>query len=299
MAAAKPAEINKRLGLDELASQYGYAAAFFNQNAELQSLIQQAVAGQWTPDKFRASFMNTQWYRSGTEASRQWSELSARDPAEATRRVHARALELMRQANEMGITLSSERLYKIAGDTLVWGYTDLQTKDVLAQEWVYVSGGGTQGQAASLETQVRQLADDYGINVSDAQMRDWVGGALQGRYTEDHLRDFVKDMSRSKYAGLGGYLDAGFTVKQVAAPYLTSYATILETNPEAVSLGDPLVQKALQGLPSKDTGLPAATSLYDFERQLKKDPRWLQTKNAHEEIKNAGIGVLRDMGIYG
>jgi hypothetical protein len=40
-------------------------------------------------------------------------------------------------------------------------------------------------------------------------------------------------------------------------------------------------------------------SIYDFQRTLRKDPRWQYTNNAREEASTAVLGVLRDFGFQG
>lgn len=330
------ADSQPKLSMEELAAQYGYAAAFFNSSPELANLIQQAVAGQWTADKFRASLMATNWYRTQTDATRQWIELQARDPAEAQKRIADKARQIQQTANQQGISIDSSRLQAMARDSLLFGWDDTQLQQSIAAEWHY-QPGGTSGGAASLETKYKQMADDYGVTLSDAQIGDFIGGTMAGRYTEDNVSDFLRDTARSKYPGLQKYLDVGMTVKQVAAPYLQSYASILEVSPDTVSVNDPYVQRALQGQqPVKTAGAtgnvggtrgttmvsagpgmggPGSTgpvsgmqpqampvqpmSLYDFERTLRQDPRWLQTKNAKDAMQNTAIGVLRDFGIYG
>lgn len=313
MVVKKPDD-KPKLSLAELAAQYGYAAAFFSSDPELSGLIQQAVSGQWTPDKFRASLMASNWYKSKTESSRAWIELNGRDPREAQKRVADKARAIQQMANQQGISIGQDRLMKMATDALSMGWDDTLLQQTVAAEWQYKPNGGTAGSAATLEVRVKQLADDYGVTLSQGQVADFIGGSLAGRYTEDNIADFMRDTARSKYPGLQGYLDVGMTVKQVAAPYLQSYATILEAGPDTVSVNDPYIQRALQGQspvkappkpPGAATAAPPTTmpvqpqSLYDFERDLRKDPRWLQTKNAKDSIQNSAMGILKDFGIYG
>lgn len=338
MATAKKTTDDKpKLSMEELASQYGYAAAFFNSDPELAGLIQQAVSGQWTPDKFRASLMASNWYRTKSETTRQFIELQSRDPVEANKRIADKANQIKQTANQQGISLDPTRLAAMAKDSLAYGWDDLTLQQAVAAEWHY-RPGDTAGGAATLETKYRQMADDYGVTLSTSQLGDWIGGTMAGKYNEDNVSDFLRDTARSKYPGLQNYLDVGMTVKQVAAPYLQSYANILEVSPDTVSVNDAYVQQALQGqvpakAPATSTGVASAAvygaprtpgslpqlgagpsvqmqqqlptvpvqpmSLYDFERQLRKDPRWLQTKNAKDSMQNTAIGVLRDFGIYG
>jgi hypothetical protein len=40
-------------------------------------------------------------------------------------------------------------------------------------------------------------------------------------------------------------------------------------------------------------------SLYDFQRSLRKDPRWQYTDQARQSVSEAALGVLRDFGFTG
>ena len=94
------------LSMEELAVQYGFAAAFFNSDPELKKLIQAAVKGQWSSAKFQAKFMATKWYRSREASVRQWADLMARDPKEAQNKINERKAELSDQFTQLGITVS-------------------------------------------------------------------------------------------------------------------------------------------------------------------------------------------------
>src|SRR5687768_4278283 len=95
----------KKLTLEELAAQYGYAASFFFSNAELKTLITRAVKEQWTAAKFQAKFQTTKWFRTHSSSVRTWIELAKRDPAEYNRRKAERNAELQTRATQMGVTL--------------------------------------------------------------------------------------------------------------------------------------------------------------------------------------------------
>jgi hypothetical protein len=94
-----------------------------------------------------------------------------------------------------------------------------------------------------------------------------------------------------------GLIDAGMNIRQIASPYLQSYAQILEVNPDTVNLNDPALARALQGAPNKQ-GQIESQSLWSFEKSLKKDPRWLKTKNAHTSMTDLALRIGQDMGLY-
>lgn len=284
------------ISLDELAAQYGYAAAFFNSDPELHNLIQQATTAQWTPERFRAAFMATNWYRTNLAAQRQWAELEARDPREVWNRVEQQKLKIGDRITQQGIQMSWDRLTTIARDSLRFGWNEEQLSQALEYEYQY-KPGDTAGGTAALETKIKQQAADYGVTVSDAQFDDWIGGVIGQRYTEDNLNDFMRDLARGTYPGLKDRIDQGFTVRQIAAPYIQSYSKLMETDEPSVTLDDPLIKQALQGTTRKDSPTPVTETVYEFEQRLRKDPRWLKTGNAKEATTNATLGVLKDWGI--
>ena len=68
-------------------------------------------------------------------------------------------------------------------------------------------------------------------------------------------------------------------------------ASVLEINPETIQLNDPVLRSGI----TKDGEI----SLYDYQRALRKDPRWQYTDNARQEVSNYALGVLRDFGFQG
>lgn len=289
---------NKQLGIEELAATYGYAATFFNSDPELRGLIDRAVHEQWTADRFRAAFMASAWYRARNADTRQWVELESRDPATASQRIGNQQYVIQGIANQMGISLPTDRLRKMARDSLMFGWEETQLKEAVAAEFQYRPGGNTAGGAASIEDRIRQYASDYGVSLGDTQVGQWVQGTLAGKFTEEHLRDYARDMARSKYPGMSYYLDQGMTVRQVAAPYVKSYSDLMEIGEDTVNLGTPIIQTALQGVQADANTAPRMRSLFEFERDVRKDPQWLKTKNARDSVQNATLGVLRDFGLY-
>lgn len=281
----------------ELAASLGFAAAFFNADPELQALIKAAVAGQWSTTKFQAAFMNTKWYRSRQASVRQWQDLITRDPTEANKKISDQKLVLSDMLTQFGVNVDDKTLTKLATESLQYAWSSAQLKNVAASMVNMSDMGNLGGTPATLEMQVQKLANDYGLNTTDAQLRDWVGGLLSEKYTQDNITDFLKDQAKLKYAGLSSQLDRGLTVRQAASPYLQSYSNILETDQDSIDLNDPLIQQALQGKRTDPTKPPTMQSVYDFEQSLRQDPRWLQTKNAHNDLTNAAIGIGRDWGL--
>lgn len=83
----------------------------------------------------------------------------------------------------------------------------------------------------------------------------------------------------------------GTDLETIYAPYRNRMAAILEVAPESINLQDPALRMAIG--PEKEM------SLYDFQKQLRKDARWQYTNQAKEEVSTAALQVLRDFGFQG
>ncbi len=83
-------------------------------------------------------------------------------------------------------------------------------------------------------------------------------------------------------------LSEGVDLDTVYSPYKNLMASILELNPESIDLKDPTLRLAFG--PDKET------SIYDFEKALRKDYRWQYTDNAKRDVSNVALKVLRDFG---
>lgn len=86
-------------------------------------------------------------------------------------------------------------------------------------------------------------------------------------------------------------LDSGVDLETVYSPYRRLMASTLEISPDSISLDDSTLRMAIG--PDKEM------SLYDFQRSLRKDPRWQYTDQARQSVSEAALGVLRDFGFTG
>ena len=86
-------------------------------------------------------------------------------------------------------------------------------------------------------------------------------------------------------------LDQGLDLDAVYAPYRNTMASLLELNPDSISLSDPLLRSAIQA----DKEMP----IYEFQKALRKDPRWQYTDNARQTVSSGLTQVLKDFGFQG
>lgn len=90
---------------------------------------------------------------------------------------------------------------------------------------------------------------------------------------------------------VGKLLDEGVDLNAVYSPYKNLMARVLEIQPDSIKLDDPTLRAAI----GPDKEMP----IYEFERALRKDPRWQYTDTARQEVSDIALGVLQDFGFTG
>jgi hypothetical protein len=68
-------------------------------------------------------------------------------------------------------------------------------------------------------------------------------------------------------------------------------AGTLEVDPNSISLDDPTLRQAI----TPEGEVP----IYNFQRLIRKDPRWEYTNNAREEVAQITQRILKDFGFQG
>jgi hypothetical protein len=157
-----------------------------------------------------------------------------------------------------------------------------------------ISAKGAVGEAGNALDTLRTIARSNGFNL-DKDFGNQVDGWLQRISRGEDIEDFKRIIRSQAKLGLpekvGALLDEGLDLSNIYAPYRNTMAALLEVTPDSISLDDPILRSAYG--PDKET------SIFDFKRAVRKDPRWQYTDNAREEVSTAALGVLRDFGFQG
>jgi peptidoglycan hydrolase-like protein with peptidoglycan-binding domain len=277
------------------AATFGWSQSVINSDPELKNLFAQASAQNWTPDHFVAKVRDTNWFKAHSDTARQALILQQADPATYNARVGQSAAQIAMLARQNGASMTQQQINQMAQQSVMFGWTT----DQLTPQVVNFVKAGTgfeyAGNGATYQTQYTQLAGDYGVQVSNATMGNWVKQSLLGGMNQDQVKNYMIQQASSRYPSLAPRLKQGETLQQIADPYIQSYAKILEVNPSTVNLNDNMIQQALQ---SKDAqGQPTTQSVWQFEQNLRQDPRYMKTQGAQDQAMALGKKVLTDMGL--
>lgn len=259
----------------------GVLAGAIGSIPELRDLLQQAEAGSWTVDKFVNEVENSHWYRTNAATIREGIALQTSDPATYKQKIGQSVTHVEQIARRLGVNLTPAELQSLGSAAYLQNLDDATIEAQVGQH--YMSGGRSfvGGQSTVLTQQIKQLATEYGVPVTDSWVQRWVQRDLvTGNGVEGATADLMKQAS-SLYPGLASEIAGGATTQQIAQPYIASASQLLELPSTQFGLGGHQIQKALTW---KDptTKAPAAMPLWMFQDQLRQDPRWDKTDNARQ-----------------
>ena len=154
-----------------------------------------------------------------------------------------------------------------------------------------------EGPSGKYFTEVKNLAARNGIMLSDSAATDYANKIVAGVIDADTAFNTIRESAASAFPQLADKIKAGVDLKTLADPYIQSMSNILELPYTALDLFDPKIRSALSyTLPDGKIG---TKSIYDFEKELRQDPRWQYTDNAKKAVADSTLRVLQDFGFQG
>jgi hypothetical protein len=202
----------------------------------------------------------------------------------------------VKETYQNGNLIKSEYLTADNLDPKVW--LDEQVKKKVAAGQVAVNKAGIpEGLSGKYFIAIKNLARNNGINLSDAATADYANKINAGIIDEDTVLNTIRESAASAFPQFADKIKAGIDLKTLADPYIQSMSRILEIPDSGIDVFDPTVRSALSF--TMPDGKVGTKSLYDFEKDLRKDSRWQYTNNAREDVSNSVTKVLKDFGFMG
>lgn len=320
-------------------AKYGMAASFLASVPELggsgvngqPSLLDQAIAGNWSADRFKQAYMQSTWYQTNgaTYAQEEQDRLSS--PGTYAANYNNLLKEMVLQAQAQGIDISnlggpitSDQAKTMDPNTnpvakLLQSYYGAPVPSDILSTFIAKSGqvaksaqGSLQGSLATTATSLKNYASQMGV-ASQYLNPTWSNAAgqsttgqdyftsaaqaiQQGLTTSDSVQANMRSVAANIYKPFAQQINDGYSVSDLAQPYTSTVANLLEVSPTSVDLGattgyGSMVTKALQG----DGTNPM--SLDQFTSQVKSRPEWLNTTNARNSLMDTATSLLRNFGL--
>ena len=105
-----------------------------------------------------------------------------------------------------------------------------------------------------------------------------------------------KTAAVNTYKPFADQINAGMKVSDLASPYINTLSNLLEVSPSDINLGassgyGAMISKAMMGDANGQV-----TNPYDFANQVRSQPEWLNTQNAHQTILGGVNQLISKMG---
>lgn len=203
---------------------------------------------------------------------------------------------VVRETYKDGLQISTEYLTADKEDPSI--FLEEKIKSQLASGKVEINELSIpEGPSGKYFVAVKNLAYDNGIKLSDNDALSYANKIVAGQVDENTVFNTIRESAASAFPSLADKIKAGLDLKTLASPYIQSMSDILEIPDTAIDLFDPQIRSAMAyTLPDGKVG---TKSIYEFERELRKDDRWQYTNKAREQAASVATTVLRDFGFMG
>lgn len=306
----------KKLTREEILSKYPIIDALFEQDPELEALLNKYVdpkskmtlkqfKDELSQAKFNFKYADVIKTRMANKAVYDRLGVDAKGDTQYERDIAGIVANLESNAIALGATLTQEELNRVATNIYLAG-TEARPLVIERALTPYIKVGvdpitgrpTVGGQAgANYQTLLASAAANgisetllpkvLGVTSSADVLRKLAEGGSIRDY-EQRFRDYAMN-GRSDY--VKNLLAQGVNFDTIVSPYRNVMADTLEiANPEQIKIDDPTLMMAFGD---------KEMTLYDFQRALRKDSRWQYTDKARQEVSTAALQVLRDFGFQG
>lgn len=268
---------------------------------DIASLILKASTpgAQWTQQKLQAEIEGTDWWRKTSQPGRNWQVLQLTQPGEAARQSAQMAVQVHQLAASEGIVLNPTDLGDLVQKAQANNWNPAQIQQAV--------GGQAQrkqlhaGTIQNTTMQLEQTAGQYGIPVSKQTAFDWAQKIAEGTATADGFTAYASNHAKALYPHLAPQLEQGFTVRQIADPYLQiAQQNGVLANPAIANLADPKWSQALQARDAKGQ-VTGPMSLDEWTKTIMQDPKygWGNTDQGKAAASNLVQQLGQTFGVFG
>ena len=199
-------------------------------------------------------------------------------------------------AKAEGATLTDDQIDDIVNSALSLGAAanSSTVRNLIRAKIKYTPGSTVTGRAGDVLAELKATATANGINLDTAfgsSVQGWLQNVSQGESIETFKRLIRNTAKLGLPEKVGALMDQGVDLETIYSPYKNTMAAVLEINPQTINLSDPVLRSAI----NKDGEM----NLYDYQRYLRRDPRWQFTANARDEMSRTALNLLRNFGFQG
>ena len=273
---------------ESVTSAYGITADLIRAFPELQKVYDLYKAGDTTQAELE--YYKTSYYRNLTTTSKNRAQQKASQPGVYNQGLETFKVEQRKRLIAKGINLDETTFNSVIQSAYDKGLDDNQIDLQALTKFKGAVGGAALGTVQTLE----EYAKSFGMSYSATTLNSWSQGIFAGTNTAFDIQEKIRRDAASAYPVFADDINKGTSVDALASAYKSSMASILEIDADTISYNDPTFRKALQYV--GPDGKPAIKPIWQFEAELRQDPRWDLTDNARATVDSLSLKVLRDFG---
>lgn len=245
----------------------------------LNQLLESASRNQWTPEKFKAEFENSDWYKTKLPQTRAFTERQLSGDISLNKEIDDKTNDMLASATAMGFNLTYQDLLPLATDGIRLGWTDLELKKaVLAKVQFDPNQSGGLG---ALGTKAKEIGKNYLFNISAEEANDWSRKLFTGEASEESMQQAFRLKAKSAFPSLAEFIDNNGVPKDYFAQHVTTAANLLEVSEGDIDLTDSKYNQIISHADEKGNLRPM--SVYETTKFIKgKDEYWKTSNSANE-----------------
>lgn len=303
------------LSREEMAAQYQSAIGLIYSVPEITDIFEKAVKQQWTGqdgiNKFNAAVQNSNWYQTNNQyfrkawAAENFGKVDGQTSADWQASIDGARMAVQRAATDLGSNITPAQMDSLARRYVYEGWGEPGRGQLMATALSENIGSlpddrgriDLTGASGNLADDLKKVAAANGINYSDNWYQSAAKSVASGLTTADDWDRDLREQAAGMWGIYGDKIRAGQNAYDLASPYINVMAQEFDMDPNQITLNDNHIRSALMGV--DDQGNPTSKSLWDFQKSLREDPRWMQTKGALDEVSSTANSILKTFGLAG
>jgi len=179
------------------------------------------------------------------------------------------------EAGTIGRPMTEAEIKAMAKQAVDGDWTGDQLTDALTGDPTKISQPGT---FAAMADQIKGMAAQQLIKVSDATAKEWARQIISGEKDIVAVANIFANQASAEFGWAAGQIKQGTTMRDILMPARDTLAGELEVNPDTIDFNDQKWRKMVQtqGLDGK----PRAATLTEVTQAARKAPEWTNTSNA-------------------
>lgn len=266
---------------------------------QVVGIVEQAVEQQLNTQQIQALIQGSPWWKTTSDAMRQYEETQAENPAELSFTVPgSQAAQVLAQveaeAGTVGVQLTLQQAQTIALDYMRFGWSAQQLQAAIGSQASNADAGG-------ILAQLQSMAGNYYQNPSKAALQSWVQNIAAGTQNMQQFQAQMQHDAELQWTGYAPQLQQGNNMVQLTDSLRSNVAQLMEVDPTSVNfVSNPMYSKILDYVPpNSPNGVHRVMTQSETDQYLRSTPQWSTTQNARDSGASLEQAITQAFGKVG